>query len=435
MDILTANDRPGEYPPSSYYITTAQAAPYLPAAEGDLRCDVCVVGGGYMGLSAALHLAERGFDVVLLEANRVGWGASGRNGGQVNIGQRLDQFELEALVGFERAKALWDLASDAVALVKTLIARHRIDCDFRPGVVQADLRPREVEQSRALAEKLARDYGSRDVRWLDRDGIRAEVGSALYHGGLRFEAGGHLHPLNYALGLARAAAGAGVRLFERSRVVRIEPGARVTLTTAGGATVKAGHLVLGVNGYHADLHRQVGRHVMPINNFIIATEPLGEATARALIPRNAAIYDSNFVVSFYRLSADTRMLFGGGESYGWTFPPDIAAVVRPRMLDAFPQLADARIDYAWGGTLGITRTRLPFLLREAGNILSAGGFSGHGVALATLSGSVIADTIAGQAGAFDIMADIPQRPFPGGALLRWPILVLAMTWFALRDRL
>jgi gamma-glutamylputrescine oxidase len=209
----------------------------------------------------------------------------------------------------------------------------------------------------------------------------------------------------------------------------------VRVTTANGATVRAKYLVLGVNGYHGDLYPEVGRHVMPINNFIVATEPLGESRARALMPGGAAAYDSNFVVSFYRLSTDHRMLFGGGESYGWAFPPDIARVVRPRMLSVFPQLASARIDYAWGGTLGITRTRLPFVHRPAGNILSAGGFSGQGVALATLSGQVIADALTGQAGAFDVMASVPRRAFPGGTLLRWPILVLAMSWFALRDRL
>jgi gamma-glutamylputrescine oxidase len=435
MDILTANDRPGEHPAASYYRATARPPLSFPPATGELSCDVCVVGGGYMGLSSALHLAQRGFDVVLLEAHRVGWGASGRNGGQVNVGHRLDQLELEAMVGLIQARALWELAGRAVALVKELIDQHEIDCDFRPGVVQADLHRRDVAQSRALAEKLARDYGCRDVHWLDRNGIRAEIGSELYRGGLRFAGGGHLHPLNYALGLARAAAGARTRIFERSRVVCIEPGRRVTVTTAGGTTVRADYLVLGINGYHGDLYPAVARHVMPINNFIIATEPLTESRARALMPGGAAAYDSNFVVSFYRVSADNRMLFGGGESYGWTFPPDIAKVVRPRMLSVFPQLASARIDYAWGGTLGITRTRLPFVHRGAGNILSAGGFSGQGVALATLSGAVIAESLAGQAGAFDIMASIPQRPFPGGALLRWPILVLAMTWFGLRDRL
>jgi gamma-glutamylputrescine oxidase len=434
MDLLTLNDRPGEYPPSSYYVATAHAAPSYPQAAGEIRCDVCVIGGGYMGLSSALHLAERGFDVVLLEANRAGWGASGRNGGQVNVGQRLDQFAVERLVGFGRARELWDLADRSVGLVKALIAKHDIDCDFRPGVVQADLRPAEAEQSRAYAEKLARDYGCSEVRALGREGIAAEIGTPIYAGGLRFDAGGHLHPLNYALGLARAASGAKARIFETSRVLKIEPGAKVKVSTAR-ATVTADYLVLGWNGYHGDMRPLPARYVMPINNFIIATEPLGEAVARRLLPTDAAAYDSNFVVNFYRCSADHRLLFGGGETYGWTFPQDISSVARKRMLAVFPELSSARIDYAWGGTLGITMNRLPHVYREAGNILSAGGFSGHGVALATFSGAVIAEAIAGQAGAFDVMANVPMKPFPGGTAFRWPFLVLAMTWFGLRDRL
>ncbi len=430
LDLLTANDQPGAHPASWYAETAAPLAPF-PELKGETTADVAIVGGGYTGLSAALHLAEAGFDVALLEANRVGWGASGRNGGQVGPGQRQDQDWLERVAGRTRARALWDLAEEARALVSDLIARHRIACDLKPGIVYAAHRPGDVADYHAYAAHLARDYGYDRITPLDRLGVAAALGTDAYHGGLFYPDAAHLHPLNYARGLARAASGAGARIFETSRVLRRSSG---RIETAAGA-VTAPHVVLATNGYHGDLDPAVSARVMPINNFIAVTEPLGEARARALIPDDVAAADSRFVVNYWRLTADHRLLFGGGESYGYRFPADIAAVVRPRLLGVYPGLADVAITHAWGGTLAITTNRMPAFQRLDPATYSAAGYSGHGVAIATLAGRLIAEAVSGDATRFDVFAGIPQRPFPGGAALRWPLLALAMTWYGLRDRL
>jgi gamma-glutamylputrescine oxidase len=390
-----------------------------------------VIGGGYTGLSAALHLAEAGRDVVLLEANRVGWGASGRNGGQVGPGQRQDQDWLEAAAGRDRARALWDLALEAGALVRALIARHCIDCDLRDGVAYVAHKAAYVPEHHAYGDKLARDYGYDRTRPLDRAGVAALLGTEAYHGGLFYPDAAHLHPLAYARGLARAGVRAGVRLHETSRVLR-RRGARVE---TGTGAVAARQVIFATNGYHGDLERAIAARVMPINNFVVATAPLGEARARALIPDDVAAADSRFVVNYWRLSADRRLLFGGGESYGWRFPADIAAVVRPRLLGVYPQLADLPITHAWGGTLAITVNRMPAFQRLAPDVYSAAGYSGHGVAIATLAGKLMAEAAGGEAERFDLFAGLPQPRFPGGAALRWPLLVLAMTWYGLRDRL
>ena len=433
MDILTANDRPGEYPASWYAATAGQTDPY-PQATGDIRCDVCVVGGGFTGLSAALHLARRGYDVVLLEAQRVGFGASGRNGGQVGTGQRLEQDALEKLVGRDDARALWDLALESVQLVRDLIRSEDMGLTFVDGVIHADHRARFVPDTHAYVDKLRGEYGYDKIRALDRDEIRELVGSPAYHGGALDMGSGHIHPLKFALGLARAATGAGVRIYENSRVRDLNEGDPATLST-DDARVTTDHVVLGCNGYLGDLSPRIAARVMPINNFIVATEPLDEARARDLIRDNHAVADSKFVINYFRLSEDRRMLFGGGESYGYRFPRDIAGLVRKPMTQIYPQLRDVRIDHAWGGTLGITMNRMPCFERLRGNILNASGYSGHGVALATLGGKIAAEAIAGQAERFDLMARVPTRRFPGGAAMRWPLLVLAMVWFSLRDRL
>lgn len=432
MDVLTVNDRQGAYPRSYYAESVDPKA--RPTAEGALSFDVCVIGGGYTGLSTALHLAGKGYRVVLLEAHRVGWGASGRNGGQVNTGQRLDQDALEDLVGDAQAMELWNLGRDAVALVRRLIDQHRIDCHFAEGVIHADHRQRFVRHSHAYVEKLRGKYGYDQIEPLDLHQMRAHVGSPAYYGGNLDKGAGHLHPLAYALGLARAAEAAGATIYENARVIRVREGDPIRVETAD-AKISARFLVVGCNGYHGDLFPELARRVMPINNFIAATEPLSEEAACDLIRDNHAVGDSRFVINYFRLSRDRRMLFGGGESYGYRFPADIAAKVRRPMLQIFPQLADTRIDYAWGGTLGITMSRLPYFQRLGGNILCAGGFSGQGVALATLAGSILAETVDGQASRFDVFAALPTPTFPGGTALRLPLLALAMTWYAIRDRL
>jgi len=432
MNLLHVNDRPGEYPRSYYAATATPMAPFAPL-RGAVRADVAILGAGFTGLSAALHLAQRGYRVVVVEAHRAGWGASGRNGGQVGSGQRLEQDQLEAMAGRDAARALWDMGQDAKALVRRLIADHAMPVTFHPGIARACWHPAEVTHARRMAERLARDYGYDRIEPLDRAGIGRLIGSRVFAGGDIDRGAGHIHPLNFALGLARAAAAAGATIHEGSEVTRIDPGQPATLHTAQGR-VTADHAILAANGYLGGLVPDIAARVMPINNFIVATEPLGARAARVLA-ENVAVADTKFVVDYWRLSDDGRLLFGGGESYGWRFPRDIAATVRKPMLRIYPQLADMRIDYAWGGTLAITRTRMPCFRRVAGNILSASGYSGHGVALATLAGQMLAETVAGTAERFDVMARLPQPRFPGGAALRWPLLVAAMTWYSLRDRL
>ncbi|MCB1517468.1 MAG: FAD-binding oxidoreductase [Hyphomicrobiaceae bacterium] len=432
MDILTVNDRPGHYPPS-FYAATADLLNPFPRAEGEIDADVCVIGGGFTGLSAALHLARRGFRTVLLEASRVGSGASGRNGGQVGTGQRLEQTDLEPMVGQERARALWDLGLESVALVKSLADEASADCEWVPGIIHADHRARYTRHSRRIVEHMAEHYGYDQMRFLDRDAIRAEIGSADYVSGVLDLGGAQVHPLKYALALARLATDFGVQILENSRAIEIEPGKKVVVKT-GSATIRADFLILGLNGYHNNIDTRLAARVMPINNFIAVTEPLGGERAKSLIANDYAVADSRFVINYFRLSRDNRMVFGGGESYGYRFPRDIGAKVRKPMLQVFPQLADTRIDYAWGGTLGITMSRLPQFEKLSGNILSLSGFSGHGVAMATLAGRIASEAIAGQAERFDLFAQLPNPRFPGGILLRTPLLAAAMVWFSLRDR-
>ncbi|MBS9477102.1 NAD(P)/FAD-dependent oxidoreductase [Ancylobacter radicis] len=420
--------------PKSWYAATARHLSPFPALAGTVRADVCVIGGGYTGLSAALHLAEAGLDVVLLEAARLGSGASGRNGGQIHSGQRRDQDWLEAQVGIDDAKALWRLAEDAKALLHALIERHAIDCDVRPGLIVADHKPGYVAHSHAYARKLNEVYDYPQAAPLSREELRALVGSDAYHGGMIDHGGGHLHPLNLALGLARAASKAGARLFEQSRALGIdESGAKARATTAGGV-VEADFVLECGDGLQDGLDRRVDNYVMPIANYIAATQPLG-ARARDIIANDAAVADSRFVVNYYRLSADGRLLFGGGESYTRRLRPDPGAFVRPYMLKIFPQLADVRIDYGWGGLLGITMSRMPFVRRLSPRVLTAAGYSGQGVMLAPYFGKLLAQAVQGQLGAFDLLAGLPVPPFPGGPVMRWPLLVAGMSYFALRDRL
>jgi len=420
--------------PASYYAATAQALEAQPPLSGDASCDVCIVGGGYTGLSAALHLAERGYQVILLEAVRIGWGASGRNGGQLGTGQRKDQRSLEKMLGAEWARRLWSLALEGRETVKSLINEHKIECDLTPGILQAAWKASEVQWMQEEAEHMRRVYGYEGLRFVPRGEMRDMLASSRYHAGLIDMGGAHLHPLNFCLGLARACLAKGVRIFEASRVERIEEGDPAQLYTSQGS-VRAKQIVLAANAYLGKLEPRIAGAIMPINNFIIATEPLGEARARALIRDNVGVQDTKFVIDYYRLSPDHRLLFGGGENYAAHFPKDIASFVRRPMLRVFPQLKDVRIDYAWGGTLAITMKRLPQLGRIAPNIYFAQGYSGQGLNIATLAGKLIAEAISGQMERFDWIEKIKTPRFPGGVLLRYPLLVAGMLFYAMRDRL
>ena len=429
---LYSNDEVGKYP-DSYYHASANHIPEFPRQHGEETADVCIVGAGYTGLSAALHLAQAGYKVILLDAHRVGWGASGRNGGQLASDQRSDQDTLESAYGKDHARALWDIGLDANQLCKDLIQKHNIACDLTPGIIHADHRKRYLRHSQDYAEKLQSEYGYEDIRYLEQDEIRQLVGSESYFGGTLDTGAAHIHPLNFALGLADAAYKAGAIIYQESPVLSYSGDEPVTVELAEGR-VKAKQLMLACNGYLDTLNKKVASRVMPINNYIIATEPLSESLANQLLRDNHAVADSRFVVNYFRLSADRRMLFGGGENYNFKFPADIKSFVRKHMLAIYPQLESTQIDYGWGGTLAITVSRMPYFAKLSEGVVSASGYSGHGVAMATFAGKIMADMVDGKLAHFDTMADLKTYPFPGGAALRWPLLALAMTYYGMRDR-
>jgi gamma-glutamylputrescine oxidase len=432
MDLLSANDKQGEYPPS-YYAEHATQLEKFQCLKSEIRADVCVVGGGFTGLSTALHLAQSGYKVAILEAQRIGFGASGRNGGQVSGGQRMDQEGLEAILGDEHAKELWDISQQSVDLVRNLSSDME-DCSVVDGIIHTAHRKRYVKEEHAYTYHLREKYGYDKIQNLSLEETHHLVNSPAYFGGTLDMGAGHIDPLRYALGLARKCINLGVEIYEQSKVINVKSGDTAKIKTQNGS-ISAKFVVLACNGYLGRLNTRVAARVMPINNFIIATEPMSEDAQEALIKNNHAVADSKFVVNYFRFSPDRRLLFGGSESYGYKFPRDIAAAVRKPMLEIYPQLKNTRIDYAWGGTLGITMNRMPHFERIDGNILSASGYSGHGVAMATMGGKMAADAIRGQAEQFDFMASVPTPRFPGGAMLRSPLLVLAMLWFSMRDRL
>ena len=429
---LYRNDRPGHFPPS-WYAATADIPPERAALKGQIKADVCVVGAGYTGLMAALELAEAGMDVIVLDAHRAGWGASGRNGGQVGSGFNQDQRWLSTRLGKGPAKALWDMTEEAKALLKSRAAAHAPDARFTHGVAHGAYSAVEARELRDEVEYLRRTYGYKDAEGLTRDAFQDIVKSPLYQGGLLDMGAGHIHPLRYVLGLARAAERAGVRIFERSEVHRIDHGDPATVATGHGR-VTASFVILAGNGYLPNLSRKVAAKTMPLNSFIAATAPLRDRATQVLA-RDIAVADSKFVVNYFRLSEDNRLLFGGRANYAIGFPQNLEPAMRQRMEHMFPQIKGVGIDYVWGGTLGITRHRLPLVTRVAGNILSAGGYSGHGVAHSGFAGKLMAEAVRGQAERFDVFASLPVPSFPGGTMLRAPLLAAAMTWYSLRDKL
>lgn len=415
----------------SYYAATANPFPPQPALAGEVEADLVVVGGGCTGLSAALHAAKAGLKVVVVEGGRIGWGASGRNGGQMIPGLRKGAADLVALYGRERAKALFDLALEARELAVSLIAEHAIACDLKTtghllGVVKAsDLAHYEAE-ARCLNEVMAYPH----ARLLDRNEARAEVDTP-YQGGLLDALGGHMHPLNYTLGLAAAAQAAGAALYEQSQALALERGGgRVRIVTSGGA-VRARQAILAGDALLNGLSARVNGRIMPVANYVVATESLEDA--ETLIPHDVAVSDSRFVVNYYRLTADRRLLFGGGERYTPDPPRDMAGFVRPFVEATFPQVKGVRIDYAWGGLVSVTMSRLPHVGRD-GEVLFAHGYSGLGAILSTLAGKLLVEEIGGRSDRFDLFAGVEPPAFPGGTALRGPLYVLGMLWYALRDR-
>ncbi|MGU7783480.1 NAD(P)/FAD-dependent oxidoreductase [Burkholderia sp. PU8-34] len=418
---------------ASYYAATVNDTTRHPPLAGATDADVCVIGAGLTGLSAALNLAERGFSVTVLEASRVGWAASGRNGGQLIGGYACDIDTFARYLPDADVKRIWEMGLETLALVKSRIAKHDIDCALVPGYLTAANTERDADALKRWRDDVAKRFGHDRLHFVDEQDLGAFVQSSRYRGGLYDPDSGHLHPLNYTLGLARAATDAGVRIHENSCVTRVRdiPAGHLVETAQGH--VRARFVVLACNTYLGTLAPALSKKIMPVGTYVIATEPLGEARAAALMPARAAICDSRFVLDYFRPAPDTRVVWGGKVSYSTLPPRNLAAAMRGDMLKTFPQLADVKVEYAWGGFVDITMNRAPHFGRVAPTMYFAQGFSGHGVNTTALAGKLLAEAIDGQASRFDLFGKVRHRDFPGGALLRTPALVAAMSWYRLLD--
>lgn len=416
----------------SFYAASVAPIRQRPSLDGNRSAKVCVVGGGLTGVSVALELASRNVDVLLLEAGRVGWAASGRNGGQALVGFTTEMADIRRMVGPETARALWTMSVDGVALIEQRCAQHAIDCDLRHGALTAAVRMRNLADHAAWRDEAASEYGYKHFKLLDRSQIRTEIASERYHGGLLDMGSRHLNPLKYCLGLARAATEAGAVLYENSPAIRIDASGPPTVHTPHGI-VRADQVVLACNAYLGGLNQHAWRNIMPVASYVCATEPLGQARARALIPNDYAVCDDRHVLDYYRLSADHRLLFGGAASYSSRTPKALKSLMRRKVLRVFPQLADVMIEHAWSGKLAITRNRFPDLGRLAPNLFYAQGYSGHGLAFSGVAGRMLAAATTGDGRALDMIASVPHKPFPGGARWRAPMLVLGQLWHRMKD--
>jgi glycine/D-amino acid oxidase-like deaminating enzyme len=422
----------------SYYAASARANTPYPALNDDLSVDVCVIGGGFTGVNAAIELAQRGLSVVLIEARRIGWGASGRNGGQLirGIGHEVEGFS--RYVGTEGVHYLQRAGIDSVDLVRRRISDNSIDCDLRWGFCELANTSAQFDAFKEEQISLAELGYAHQTRLVEREQIRQQVVAAdVYAGGLIDMGSGHLHPLDLVQGEARLAASLGVRIFEQSPVLDLIHGETIQVRCAGG-TVRAGSLVLGCNAHLDELEQKLSGKVLPAGSYIIATEPLSQERAEQLIPQNLALCDQKVGLDYYRLSADRRLLFGGACHYSGRDPADIAAYMRPKMLKLFPQLADVRIDYQWGGKIGITANRFPQVgrLTQHPNVFYAQGYSGHGLNVTHWCAKLLGEAIhAGHSQGMDVFSGVPHMTFPGGPALRSPLLALGMFWYRLREML
>lgn len=418
---------------NSYYAASANSHAPWPRLEEGLTCDVCVVGGGYTGLSSALHLAERGYKVVLLEASRIGFGASGRNGGQIVNSFSRDIDTIERNCPPAQAKLLGSMLFEGGEIIRERIERYRIQCDHRVGGVFAADTERQLHELKAQQARWQR-WGNDRLELLDREGIRRVVQSDRYVGGLLDLSGGHLHPLNLALGEAEAIRSLGGLIFEQSPVTDLVPGEVVTVKSERGS-VRARFVVVAGNAYLGNLVPELAAKSMPCGTQVLTTEVLGEARARELLPQNYCVEDCNYLLDYYRTSADHRLIYGGGVVYGARDPADIARLIMPKLLKTFPQLAGVRVEYSWTGNFLLTLSRLPQFGRIGSNIYYMQGYSGHGVTCTHLAGRLLAEALSGQAERFDAFANLPHYPFPGGRLLRVPLTAMGAVWYSLRDRL
>lgn len=423
---------PASIDAKSYYQASAHPFPSQPSLTGDLTADVCVIGAGFTGLSAALELAEAGYKVVVLEAREVGYGASGRNGGQICTGFSPGQQRIEAQLGKEDAVKCFAIAEEAKKLITDRIDKYKIDCDLQWGYLHAIPKSSQFESLQEWKDEWDA-LGYTDTQVLSKSQLEERLGTNIYHGALREGGAGHFHPLNYCLGLARAAIAAGAQIFENSAVLDVDQGPVVTARTGQGS-VRAKFLIIGCNAYIGRMMPELYGRIMPVTSYIIATEPLGENRAKSLIRNNDAVANTNFIVDYFRLTKDTRLLFGGRASYSTLEPSNLGAYMRPRMLSVFPDLKDVKIDHAWGGYIAITSNRIPDCGRLGSNIYYAHGYSGQGVALAGMYGKLMAECVKGQSERFDLLARVKHLPFPGGPI-RTPLLVAAMLFYRIRDAL
>lgn len=419
---------------ASYYAATRNDPQQWPELEGEHKADVCIIGGGFTGLNTAINLADAGYKVVLLEANRIGWGASGRNGGQLIRGIGHDTSQFARWIGEQGVRELDLMGLEAVQLVRERVERFNIDCDLRWGYCDLATRQRHLAGFEEDLAHLASLGYEHKLKLVAREDIHTVVGSDRYIGGLIDMGSGHLHPLNLALGEARAAASLGVALFEQSRVTHIDYGKRVEVTTAHGR-VTADYLVIGCNAYLNDLNPDLGGKVLPAGSYILATEVLDRRLRQRLLPQNMAVCDQNVALDYYRLSADGRLLFGGACNYSGRDPKDIKAFMLPKLLRVFPELAETAIEFQWGGMIGIGANRLPQIgrLKEYPNVLYAQAYSGHGLNATHMAGKLVAEAIRGESRGFDLFASVPHMTFPGGPALRSPLLALGMLWHRMKD--
>lgn len=418
----------------SYYAATAnQHAPW-PELQDAIQCDVCIIGGGFTGLSSALFLTEAGYDVVVLEAARIGFGASGRNGGQVVNSYSRDVDVIAQRYGSDVAKMLGSMMFEGAEIIRDRIDRYAIACDYRPGGIFAALNQRQMGHLRNQKANWAR-YGNHDLELLDERAIRREVASERYVGGLLDRRGGHLHPLNLALGEAEAIRRHGGRIFEQSAALAVNYGAPHRVKTAKGE-VSATFVIFAGNAYlPAELEPRLSRKSMPCGSQIITTEPLSRDQALALLPNNYCVEDCNYLLDYFRLTADNRLLYGGGVVYGARDPGDIDALILPKLLRTFPQLQDVKISHRWSGNFLLTLSRMPQFGQLEKNVFFMQGDSGHGVTCTHLAGKLIAEVLRGHAERFDAFARLPHLPFPGGRRFKVPLTAMGAAWYALRDRL
>jgi len=423
----------------SYYVATAaRSLDFAPLRE-KVTADVAIVGGGLAGLSAAIELADRGLSVVLLEASQVGAGASGRNGGQAIHGLACDQSTIEAQLGMDEARRIWSMSLEALDLIRARCQRFDIDCEWQDGYLGLATSESKGRDLQAWAERMASHYDY-PMRWIAPGDIQQWIASPRFKAGVHDPRSGHLHPLKYCLGLARAAHGLGVRIYEHSPVTRMQQGQTVELGCAEGS-VRAKQVLLAGNvylqEYAPELAEKLAPRIMPVGTYIVCSEPMDKDRVDALIPSRSAVCDTNFVLDYFRPTADQRLLYGGRVSYSTVTPRSLLVSMRERLLLSFPQLQDLGMQYAWGGFVDISMNRAPDFgrLGAHSNVYYLQGFSGHGLALTGLAGRVVAEAMHGDASRFDSFARLTHRPFPGGRLMRMPALVLGMAYYRLRDML